>query len=85
MSAQWDIPYDINSYSPEAVGEMDSALDEACRQAAHLVHISEDIRHRLATSIFEGVRLGLRTSEDLVTFSLRSLPAVRAAEARAVR
>lgn len=83
MSDQLDMHSDINSYSPETVGAMDHAFEAACRQAAARVHLGEDIRQMLATSILEGTRLGIRRPEDLVAFSLRSLPAFRNIEARA--
>lgn len=83
MSDHLDMQYDINSYSPEAVGKMDRALAVACEHAASRMRVGEDVRQMLASGLFEGVRHGMRSTDELVAFSLRSIPVFRIADAQA--
>jgi hypothetical protein len=80
------MPFSPQIYDPETIAFLDECLNATYAVAmlvpsAHAARDGIDIRHKLALAIIEGFSRGLHQRTKLIDFTLRALPALRAAAA----
>lgn len=79
--------FSSDGYDPETIVFLDECLEAACAVAmlvpgSHQAALDDvDIRHKLAAALIEGFGRGLHQRAELIDFTLRALPAFRAAAA----